>query len=258
MNRIDATFQKKPNGILSIYVTAGYPDFYDTVPIIRELEKNGVDMIEIGIPFSDPLADGQLIQQCNQTALQNGMSLKNLFQQLESIRDTVSIPLILMGYLNPVLQYGIEAFFNDASSCGIDGFILPDLPIHEYQEQYQALCKSYNLHSIFLITPETSQEKIKIIDESGGGFVYMVSASSTTGAKEKILENQKSYFDRINKMNLNLPKLIGFGISNRQTFNTACNYANGAIIGSAFLRTLQESKNIKTAIQDFIVSIKSF
>jgi tryptophan synthase alpha chain len=208
--------------------------------------------VEIGIPFSDPLADGPVIQHSSQVALKNGMGLKKLFEQLHGVREQVSIPLILMGYLNPVLQYGIKNFCEDCQKAGIDGVILPDLPVKEYMELYRDTFKQYGLHNIFLITPQTSEQRVRLVDELDGGFVYVVSSSSTTGAKDKIIDAQESYFKKIDKMGLNKPKLIGFGISNHDTFSKACNYANGAIIGSAFIKALTASNNLEENITGFV------
>lgn len=255
MNRIDNLFKQKKNNILSIYFTAGYPQLNDTVTVIKELEKAGADMLEIGMPFSDPLADGPVIQNSSCQALKNGMSLKLLFSQLKDIRREVNIPLILMGYLNPVMQFGVESFCKKCSETGIDGIILPDLPLQEYQESYQKFFEQNNLHNIFLITPETSEERVKQIDGAGGGFIYMVSSSSTTGAKKAIENTQVAYFERIQKLNLRNPRMIGFGISSHDTFSRACNYANGAIIGSAFINALSADGKLEENINQFIKGI---
>ncbi len=255
MNNIDKLFSEKKNNILSIYFTAGYPNLEDTVKIIKALEKSGADMVEIGIPFSDPLADGPVIQESSQAALKNGMSLKKLFEQLSNIRKDFSMPMIMMGYLNPVIQYGIEEFCRDCQKTGIDGVILPDLPIKEYMESYRKTFHQYGLHNIFLITPQTSEERIKLMDSLDGGFVYVVSSSSTTGAKDKIIDEQESYFKKINKMGLTKPRVIGFGISNYDTFSKACKYANGAIIGSAFIKAIANSNALEKNINGFIKSM---
>jgi len=256
MNRIDKLFSEKKNNILSIYFTAGYPKLNDTVSILKTLEKSGADLVEIGIPFSDPLADGPVIQKSSQAALENGMSLKKLFEQLHGIRQHIQIPLIMMGYLNPVLQYGIENFCRDCQKTGIDGIILPDLPVKEYMESYRPIFNQYSLHNIFLITPQTSEDRIRLVDEMDGGFVYMVSSSSTTGAKNTIIDAQEAYFKKIDALSLKKPKLIGFGISNHETFTKACKYANGAIIGSAFINVLTAGNNIEKNIEQFIRSIR--
>ena len=254
-NRINKLFKEKKERVLSVYFTAGYPELNDTKTIIQELVKNGVDLIEIGMPFSDPVADGPVIQQSSLVALNNGMSVKKLFEQLQDIRQSVDIPLILMGYLNPVLQYGIEAFCQKCKEFGIDGLILPDLPLSVYEDDFKAIFEANNLHNIFLITPQTSDERLKQIDEISTGFIYMVSSNSTTGAKTSVSEFQKQYFERINSMNLKNPRVIGFGISNAETFDNACNYANGAIIGSAFVKALEGSESLPQKISGFINSI---
>ena len=255
-NRINQLFQDKKNNILSIYFTAGYPGAGDTATIIRELEKNGVNLIEIGMPFSDPVADGPIIQHSSLVSLQNGMSIKKLFGQLQGIRQQVSIPLILMGYLNPVLQFGVENFCRKCAETGIDGLIIPDLPLDVYQEDFSAVFEKYNLHHILLITPQTSEKRLKEIDEASAGFIYMVSSSSTTGIKNKVSDFQQEYFERIQKMQLNNPRLIGFGISNRETFENACYYAQGAIIGSAFVKALEGQATLEEKIAGFINSVK--
>ncbi|WP_235934266.1 tryptophan synthase subunit alpha [Sunxiuqinia indica] len=251
-NRINQLFQDKKENILSVYFTAGYPQVNDTVQIIKTLEKNGVDLIEIGMPFSDPVADGPVIQNSSTVALKNGMSIKQLFEQLKSIRQTVNIPLILMGYLNPVIQFGLEAFCKKCQEVGIDGLILPDLPVSVYQEEYKELFEQYGLHNILLITPQTSDARIQEIDEASGGFIYMVSSSSTTGAKDKVSDFHEDYFNRVNQLKLNNPRLIGFGISNQETFENACKYASGAIIGSAFVKALEQDKTLEEKISAFV------
>jgi tryptophan synthase alpha chain len=256
MNRIDTLFALKSTGILSVYMTAGFPGLEDTVPVIRELSSCGVDLVEIGMPFSDPLADGPVLQVCNQKALENGMSLKLLFQQIGNIRETVDIPLILMGYLNPVLSYGFEKFCRQASAAGMDGLILPDLPVDEYEEGYRKNCEKYGLHMIFLITPQTGEERIRRIARLGSGFLYMVSAASTTGVKEGFRPGQLEYFKRISEMNLPLPRLIGFGISSGETFRQACRYANGAIIGSAFMKSLSGESSLGEKISAFVKGLE--
>ena len=222
--------------LLSIYFTAGYPAISDTVRIIQDLEQTGVDMIEIGLPFSDPLADGPTIQESSTAALKNGMTTEILFEQLKDIRKTVSIPLIVMGYFNPMLQYGVDAFCKKCYEIGIDGIIMPDLPLDVYQADYEATFKKYGLINVFLITPQTSDERIRQIDEASNGFIYMVSSASTTGAQSGFGDEQTSYFERIANMNLKNPQIIGFGISNNDTFTQATKYAKGAIIGSAFVK----------------------
>jgi tryptophan synthase alpha chain len=255
-NRINQLFETKKENILSIYFTAGFPRLGDTVEIIQQLEQNGVDLVEIGIPFSDPTADGPTIQRSSETALKNGMSLKLLFSQLKDIRNSVKIPLIMMGYLNPVLQFGVEKFCKACSETGIDGIILPDLPLEEFEEHYQQYFQENNLHNILLITPQTPESRIRKIDESSGGFIYMVSSASTTGTGKKAEDFNQVYFQKIQQMNLKNPRLIGFGISDRETFSNACRYAPGAIIGSAFVNALQQEKEPATAVHLFIKSIK--
>ncbi len=236
--------------VLSIYFTAGYPELEDTVPIIQELEKQGVDMIEIGLPFSDPLADGPVIQDSSTQALKNGMSTEVLFRQLKEIRKSANIPLVIMGYFNPVLQYGVEAFCKQCSECGIDGLILPDLPLYEFEEDYAAIFKKYNLGISFLVTPQTSEERIRKIDEHSTGFIYLVSTASTTGKTSEFDNAVMKYFERVSKMKLKNPLMVGFGIYNAKTFEQATQFTDGAIIGSAFIRDLKE--NGKDGIGDFI------
>ena len=254
-NRINKLFQKKEKNILSVYFTAGYPTLNDTKIIIEELVKNGVDLIEIGMPFSDPVADGPVIQHSSLVALQNGMSVHQLFEQLKDIRQSIDIPLILMGYINPVLQYGVEAFCQKCKEIGIDGVIIPDLPLSVYEDEFKDIFEANNLHNIFLITPQTSDERLRMIDEASSGFIYMVSSNSTTGAKIDISDTQKSYFERIDTFGLKNPRMIGFGISNAETFTNACKYANGAIIGSAFVNALGTDGPLKKKISHFIESI---
>ncbi len=253
MNRITEKLQEEGK-LLSIYFTAGYPELEDTVPIIEELERNGVDMIEIGLPFSDPLADGPTIQESSTAALRKGMSTELLFEQLQDIRKTVKIPLIIMGYFNPVLQYGVEAFCSRCADIGIDGLILPDLPLDVYQDEYETTFKKYGLLNMFLITPQTSDERIRQIDEASEGFIYMVSSASTTGAKTGFGSEQQQYFDRIDGMQLQHPQIVGFGISNAETFEQATEKAKGAIIGSAFIKFLTNEG--KEHIERFVKSIK--
>lgn len=256
MNRIDQLFQDKKNNILSVYFTAGYPSPDSTPDILHQLQATGVDLVEIGMPFSDPLADGPVIQESSTLALKEGMSVKKLFRQLKDIRESVHIPLILMGYLNPVLQFGVEKFCRACRETGIDGVILPDLPMDEYREHYQSIFEAYDLCFIFLITPQTSDERIREIDRLSKGFIYMVSSASTTGAKNTIASQQIDYFERIKSLKLNNPLMIGFGISNRDTFQRACNYASGAIIGSAFIKALGQEGPIQHKVDQFVRSIR--
>jgi len=256
MNRINKLFQDKKENILSVYFTAGFPKLNDTVTIIQELERNGVDMIEIGMPFSDPLADGPTIQRSSEIALGNGMTIRLLFEQIKNFRNgTSEIPLILMGYLNPVLQYGVEQFCKEASAIGVSGVIIPDLPLQEYLDEYSGIFIKYNLKNIFLITPQTSEARIRLIDEHSDGFIYVVSSATTTGGKNEIGDEQEQYFKRIKEMNLKSPIVIGFGIHNQQTFSKACEYASGAIIGSAFIKAIDKSNDLKQDIAVFVNTI---
>lgn len=254
MNRIQQKL-KNPKKLLSIYFTAGYPALEDTADIIERLEHCGVDMIEIGLPFSDPLADGPTIQNSSTQALKNGMSTNLLFNQLADIRDKVSIPLIIMGYFNPMLQYGVEAFCAKCQEIGIDGLIIPDLPVDVYHDEYQDIFEAHGLINVFLITPQTSVERIRFIDSISKGFIYMVSSASTTGAKTGFGEEQAQYFNRISEMNLKNPQIVGFGISNFSTFQQATIHAQGAIIGSAFIKQLTNKG--KDGIPEFIESIRT-
>ena len=256
MNRIDKLFKEKKNSILSVYFTAGYPALEDTVPTIAALASCGVDMVEIGIPFSDPMADGPVIQQSGTAALRGGMTLKKLFGQLAGIRRQVDIPLVMMGYLNTVMQYGIEPFCRSCAEAGIDGMIIPDLPFADYLKHFKPVIERYNLHCIMLITPETSDERIRLIDDNTSGFIYMVSTASTTGAREAFDEKTTDYFRRVNEMGLRNPRMIGFGISNRATFDTACRYASGGIVGSAFIRLVGESPSIKDAVERLVSAVR--
>ncbi|NMC39393.1 MAG: tryptophan synthase subunit alpha [Bacteroidales bacterium] len=257
MNRIDRLFQTKRSNILSIYFTAGYPFTDSTSEIITNLVLAGVDMIEIGMPFSDPLADGHVIQRSSETALKNGMSIKLLFNQLADIRKKITIPLLLMGYINPVLKFGIDDFCYNCARIGIDGVILPDLPPEIYSDQYSGFFKKNGLHNIFLISPRSDDKRIEMIDSISQGFIYMVSSSSTTGTKAGFSEDQISYFKRIKKMNLTNPRLIGFGISDGNSFIEACKFAEGAVIGSAFIKILGEKGVYSENIRQFIYKIKA-
>ncbi|MXP05812.1 MULTISPECIES: tryptophan synthase subunit alpha [unclassified Apibacter] len=257
MNRIKQLFNKKQKGILSIYFTAGYPNLADTGKIIKELEKNGIDLIEVGIPFSDPMADGPTIQESGTLALKNGMNLKLLFEQIKEVRKEVELPLLLMGYLNPIMQYGIENFCKKCKEVGVDGAIIPDLPFNDYSTKYKSIFETYDIKVIMLITPETSEERIRLIDENTDGFIYMVSSASTTGAQKSFDDKKVEYFQKINSMKLRNPRLIGFGISNKATLEVAQSYANGAIIGSKFITLLKDNKTIEKAVQELKNTLKT-
>jgi len=254
-NRINQLFAAKPKNILSVYYTAGYPKLNDTVSIAKALQDAGADIIEIGIPFSDPVADGPVIQASNKVALDNGMNLKLLLEQVNVIRKQVQLPVILMGYINPVLQYGIEKFCKDASAAGVDGVILPDLPLFEYETEYKTIFEQHGLKNIFLISPTTSEDRIRKIDAASNSFIYAVSASSTTGAKTGFSQEQEDYFKRLQNMKLQNPFLIGFGISNNETFRKASEYSVGAIVGSAFIRLLSQAKGLPVEIAGFVKSL---
>lgn len=253
-NRLDILFEQKKKDVLNVYCTAGYPHLNSTLEVLQALQEGGADMIEIGMPYSDPLADGPVIQQSSAVALANGMSIPVLFEQLAAMRSSVTVPVVLMGYLNPVLQYGMERFCEKAASLGIDGIILPDLPMYEFSTQYRELFKKYNLHFIFLVTPETSEERIRVIDELGGGFIYAVSSSSTTG-NSKAIEEQESYFAKLKDLRLKNPVLVGFGIRDRQSFTTAARHTQGAIIGSAYIQALGDEDDIRLRTKEFLNSI---
>lgn len=293
MNRINKLFATKSEKILSIYFCAGHPTLEGTVETIKTLEKKGVDMIEVGIPFSDPMADGPVIQDAATKALRNGMSLKKLFTQLEELYrsplltstkgeenhpDSTSspqskepcpngkssplggtgggLPLILMGYLNPIMQFGFERFCQRCTEVGIDGVIIPDLPFKDYLEEYKPVADKYDIRIIMLITPETSDERIRFIDEHTDGFIYMVSSASTTGAQKEFGDQKQAYFSRINAMNLKHPRMIGFGISNKQTLEAAQANAAGAIIGSKFVKLMEETGDVETAMDQLLEALK--
>ena len=253
MNRINQKLQEDKK-LLSIYFTAGYPALNDTVKIIQDLEKNGVDMVEIGLPFSDPLADGPTIQASSTQALKNGMNTALLFEQLKNIRETVSIPLIVMGYFNPMLQYGVEPFCKKCQEIGIDGIIMPDLPLDVYQDKYEHIFKANGLANIFLITPQTGDNRIQQIDLASNAFIYMVSSASVTGSQDGFGNTQEDYFNRIDNMNLKNPQIVGFGISNSETFKQATKQAKGAIIGSAFIKHLTQKGSDDVA--EFVRAIR--
>ncbi|MFN8295161.1 MAG: tryptophan synthase subunit alpha [Chitinophagales bacterium] len=254
-NRIKTLFQQKNGKVFSVFCTAGFPELNSIVPILKELQDNGVDLVEIGMPFSDPTADGPVIQYSNTIAINNGMTLKVLFEQLKDIRESIHIPLVLMGYLNPALQYGFENFLRDAQDCGIDGIIIPDLPMYEYETFFKEKTEQYNLENIFLVTPQTSEDRIRKIDELSDAFIYIVSSNAITGGSSDIQQSQQNYFQRIQDMQLKNPTLIGFGIKDKKTFDTACEYANGAIIGTSFIKAIDNSVDLKNDIQQFCNSI---
>jgi tryptophan synthase alpha chain len=255
MNSLEKLFQKKDENLLSIYFTCGFPKLNDTVKVITELEKSGVDFIEVGLPYSDPIADGPTIQDSSQKALENGINLDVVFDQLIRIKETNKTPLVLMGYLNQMLKYGEDKFCQRALDCGVDTLIIPDLPMVEFENHYQQLFKKYGLTNVFLITPHTEEERIRKIDFYTKSFIYVVASSSITGAKGEISNNQIVYFERIKAMNLKSKLIVGFGISDKSTFSTACNYASGAIIGSAFIKHID--KNGIDKIDDFVLPIIS-
>lgn len=256
MNRINQLFGSHPKDLLSIYFCAGAPTLDGTASVIRTLERHGVSMIEIGIPFSDPMADGVVIQNAANQALHNGMSLRLLFEQLHDIRRDVTIPLVLMGYLNPIMQFGFDSFCRQCQACGIDGVIIPDLPFKDYQEHYRSIADSYDVKVIMLITPETSEARIREIDAHTDGFIYLVSSASTTGAQQDFDSQKRAYFKKIEEMQLRNPRMVGFGISNQATFRAACEYASGAIIGSRFVSLLDEEKDPEQAILRLLEDIK--
>ena len=254
MSRINELFKKKDQRILNIYCTAGYPKLDSTLKVMKALQENGADMIELGMPYSDPLADGPVIQASSTIALANGMTIKKLFEQLKGFREEVSIPVILMGYMNPVLQYGFEKFCADAAAVGIDGLILPDLPEYEFETEYGAIIKKYGLDFIFLVTPETSDERIKKLDQLSTGFLYAVSSSSTTGS-DKNMTSVNNYLQKLKSLQLRNLILVGFGIKDKQTFDAACQYANGAIIGSAFVKAMEGVQNEELSVKQFLKSV---
>ena len=257
MNRINQLFANRPQNLLSLYFCAGAPTLEGTADVIRTLEKNGINMIEIGIPFSDPMADGPVIQEAATKALRNGMTLNRLFDQLKDIRRDVQIPLILMGYLNPVIHFGFERFCQKCVEVGIDGMILPDLPFKDYMEEFKPVADKYDLRIIMLITPETSEERIRFIDQNTDGFIYMVSSAAITGAQKEFNEAKQAYFNKVHAMQLTHPTMIGFGISNKQTLESAQANANGAIIGSKFVQLLDEANgDAKVAIDRLYAALE--
>lgn len=254
MSRITELFKRKNQRVLNVYCTAGYPRLDSTLEVMRALQDAGADLIELGMPYSDPLADGPVIQASSTVALANGMTIAKLFEQLATMRQTVKVPVLLMGYMNPVLQYGFERFCEAAARCGVDGLILPDLPIYEFETEYGPVIRRYGLDFVFLVTPETSEARIRQVDALSSGFLYAVSSSSTTG-KDKDMGGQEAYFARLKEMNLDNPVLVGFGIRDRATFEAASRYVNGAIIGTAYIRALEGVKDIGKATKTFLSGI---
>lgn len=255
MNRLSQLFEQKKRDLLNVYFTAGYPELNSTVTVIRSLAAAGADLIEVGVPYSDPMADGETIQKSSMQALKNGMTLDTLFAQLAEARQHTQVPMVMMGYFNQVMQYGAERFCKAAHAAGVDGLILPDLPVFEYEQEFRAVAERYDLQMTFLITPQTSAARIQQISELSTGFIYVVSSSSITGKSGEITQGQKDYFARIAAMNLPQPKLIGFGISDAKSFRTACEFANGAIIGSAFIRALAGTEDVAATTTSFVASI---
>lgn len=259
MNRITSLFKEKATqeGLLNVYFTAGFPKLDDTMKVLTALQEGGADLVEIGMPYSDPVADGETIQKSNDQALENGMTVRILFDQLKDMRSTITVPVLLMGYVNPVLQYGIENFCKKCAEVGVDGLILPDLPLDVYESEYKQIFDAYGILNIFLITPQTSEKRIRQIDEVSEGFIYTVSSASVTGSKSGVSGDMESYFDRLNCMNLKNPRLIGFGIKDYATFKKASDYAAGAIIGSAFIRVLEQSTDLSNDIKNFVHQVKN-
>jgi tryptophan synthase alpha chain len=256
MTRLDKLFQQKDKKVLNIYCTAGYPQLQSTLPVMQALQQSGADIIELGIPYSDPLADGPVIQASGSAALANGMTISTLFQQLAAFRASVHIPVVLMGYMNPVLQYGFERFCADAARVGIDGLILPDLPMFEFENEYGPLIKKYGLDFIFLVTPETSEERVLQLDRLSSGFLYAVSSSSTTGF-DKDFSVAENYLKKLQRLQLKNPVLVGFGIKDHASFNAASRHASGAIIGSAFIKALGDGNDVEGKTKAFVTSIIS-
>jgi len=259
MNRINQLFSSKTENILSLYFCAGTPTLDGTADVIRTMERRGIDMIEVGIPFSDPMADGPVIQDAATKALRNGMTLRTLIRQLEDIRkgdDAVNIPLVFMGYLNPISHFGFEAFFQECQRIGVDGVIIPDLPFRDYMEEVKPVADKYDIRVIMLITPETSDDRIRFIDDHTDGFIYMVSSAAITGAQKEFNEAKQAYFNKVNQMQLRNPRMIGFGISNKQTLESAQANAAGAIIGSKFVNLLDEEKDADKALDRLFDALK--
>ncbi len=254
MSRISGLFKKKSKKVLNVYCTAGFPRLDSTLGVLKALQDNGADLIELGMPYSDPLADGPVIQASSTKALENGMTIAKLFDQLGSLRPAIGVPVLLMGYMNPVLQYGFEKFCESAARAGVDGLILPDLPIYEFETEYGPVMKKYGLDFIFLVTPETSEERIRRVDSLSSGFLYAVSSSSTTG-RNKEISDQQLYFERLQRMGLRNPVLVGFGIRDKASFEAACLHASGAIIGTAYIRALENGVGVADATRGFLNSI---
>ncbi len=254
MNRIDQLFAEKSKNVLNVYCTAGFPHVNSTLEVLTALQENGADLIEIGMPYSDPLADGPVIQQSNMVALENGMSISLLFEQLKTARETIKVPIILMGYMNPILQFGLDNFCAAAEAVGVDGIILPDLPMYEFETSYKELFDRHHLKFIFLVTPETGVERIRKIDSLSSGFLYAVSSSSTTG-NNKDIADQSAYFEKLQDMQLTNPILVGFGIKDKATFKTAGTFTNGAIIGSAYIKALEKTTDIQGTTKEFLNTI---
>ena len=248
-------FATKKEKVLNIYCTAGYPRIDSTLKIIKALEANGADLVELGMPYSDPLADGPVIQASSTVALKNGMTIRLLFEQLKDLRKDIHVPVLLMGYMNPVLQYGFEKFCADAAAAGVDGLILPDLPEYEFETEYGSIIKKYDLDFIFLVTPETSEERVKKLDKLSSGFLYAVSSSSTTGS-DKNMSDVRQYLEKLQKIGLKNPILVGFGIRDKQSFDEACLHAQGAIIGTAFIKALENSQDEDKSVKQFLKVIR--
>ena len=254
MTRIGELFKRKQSRVLNVYSTAGFPRLDSTLSVMRALQASGADLIELGMPYSDPLADGPVIQASGTRALENGMSLTVLLEQLKDMRASIQIPVLLMGYLNPILQYGFERFCEAAARCGVDGLILPDLPIYEFETEYGPVMRKHGLDFVFLVTPETSADRIRKVDMLSTGFLYAVSSSSTTG-KDKDMRDQEAYFQRLQQMKLRNPVLIGFGIRDKASFDAACRHANGAIIGTAYIRAIESATDVDVATREFLSGI---
>jgi tryptophan synthase alpha chain len=254
MSRIKTLFERKNKNVLNVYCTAGYPQLNSTLEVMKALQENGADLIELGMPYSDPLADGPVIQNSGLVALTNGMTIETLFAQLKDARKEITVPIILMGYMNPVLQYGFERFCKEAASVGVDGLILPDLPEYEFETEYGAIIKACGLDFIFLVTPETSEERIKKLDSLSTGFLYAVSSSSTTGSNQNMMD-VNDYLQKLKAMQLKNPVLVGFGIKDKETFDKACANSNGAIIGTAYIKALEGTADVAATTKQFLKAI---